>query len=326
MREVVGVHPGTNVMRDLIEWTGRGSRRVAAVLIVLGWMGSLSASLHAQPFSHIDQMFFSKGYGGANPLPQVLTVTSTGSDFGFTASAGTSSGGDWLAVSPTGDCCMTPAAVSVIVSASAALAVGSYSGEVVFTGGGTSLIVHVTLVVAPPVGAVFDNTPGILSFSMKPGGRPPSQIMQIGNGGTGTLHWMLIGSTFNSANFLSVSAQTGTAPTRITLGVVPENLPNGGATAGVYTGQILLLAAGSTVTVPISVSVGDAEIDVMSPQRLAKSLPGARLTLAAGTSNRWPANTINVVCGGFGNNNTGYGGFTNRPGGTHSARFINAGT
>src|ERR1035441_8257330 len=133
MREVVGVHPGANVMRDLIEWTGRGSRRAAAVFIVLAWMGSLSASLHAQQFSHIDQIFFSKGYGGANPLPQVLTVTSTGSAFGFSASAGTSSGVDWLAVSPTEDCCITPAPVSVIVSASAALAVGSYSGEGVFT-------------------------------------------------------------------------------------------------------------------------------------------------------------------------------------------------
>src|ERR1039457_1369841 len=167
MREVVGVHPGANVMRDLIEWTGRGSRRVAAVFIVLAWMGSLSASLHAQQFSHIDQIFFSQGYGGANPLPQVLTVTSTGSDFGFTASASTSSGGDWLAVSPTGDCCMTPAPVSVIVSASAALAVGSYFGQVVFTGGGTSLIVHVTLVVVPLGQAVFDNTPEQLSFSMR---------------------------------------------------------------------------------------------------------------------------------------------------------------
>ena len=310
-------------MRDLIEWTGRGSRRVAAVLIVLAWMGSLSASLHAQQFSHIDQMFFSKGYGGANPLPQVLTVTSTGSDFGFTASAGTSSGGDWLAVSPTGDCCMTPAAVSVIVSASAALAVGSYSGQVMFTGGGTSLIVHVTLVVAPPGGAVFDNTPGQLSFSMKPGGRPPSQVMQIGNGGTGTLNWRLIGSTFNSANFLSVSAQTGTAPTQITLGVLPENLPNGGATEGVYTGQILLLAAGSTVTVPVSVSVGDVVLDQVNPQRLAKGSPGAGSVPFAGTSNLWPANTMNVVCGGFNNNNTGYGGYTTAPDTTNTARFIN---
>jgi hypothetical protein len=147
--------------------------------------------------------------------------------------------------------------------------------------------------------------------------------MQISNGGTGTLDWRLIGSTFNRANFLSVSAQTGTAPTRITLGVLPENLPNGGATEGVYTGQILLLAAGSIVTVPIRVSVGDVVLDQIKPQRLAKGSPGAGSIPFDGTSNLWPANTMNVVCGGFNNNDTGYGGYTTAPDTFNTARFIN---
>src|SRR5450755_2997923 len=98
------MNPGPNVMRRLIEWTGRGSRLIAGVLMGLAWMGSLSAPLYAQGFGQIDQLFFNKAYGGANPLPQVLTVTSTGSDFGFNTSASTSSGGGWLAVSPTENC------------------------------------------------------------------------------------------------------------------------------------------------------------------------------------------------------------------------------
>src|ERR1035441_7696169 len=136
MREIAGVHPGANIMRDLIEWTGRGSRRVAAVFIVLAWMGSLSVSLHAQQFSHIDQIFFSKGYGGANPLPQVLTVTSTGSGFGFHASTSSSGGAAWRACSPTGEGCRPPAPVRGSGSASAALAAGSYAGQVGCAGGG----------------------------------------------------------------------------------------------------------------------------------------------------------------------------------------------
>ena len=117
-------HSVTSVARGLLGWIGRGSRLVAAVLMVLAWMGSSSAPLYAQ-FAHIDPLFFSKGHGGANPLPQILTVTSTGAPIGFKTSASTSTGGDWLAVSTTEDCCMTPAPVSVIVNANAALAAGS---------------------------------------------------------------------------------------------------------------------------------------------------------------------------------------------------------
>ena len=72
------MHPGTNVMRGLLGWTGRVPRLVVAAFMVLTWMGSLSAPLYAQRFAHIDRLFFSKGYGGANPPPQILTVTSTG--------------------------------------------------------------------------------------------------------------------------------------------------------------------------------------------------------------------------------------------------------
>src|SRR5450432_2129170 len=221
-------------MAGLSRWTGRVPRLVVAVLMSSAWI-SLSAPLDAQQFAHIDQIFFTQVFGGANPLPQVLTVTSTGSAFGFNASATTSSGGNWLSVSPTGDCCVTPAPMSVIVNASPGLAVGSYFGQVAFTGGGASLMVNVTLVISPSGGPAFDNIPGELSFSMEPGGQPSPQVVQIVNSGSGTLNWRLIGSTFNEegdrlgrhrrrASFLSLSAQTGTAPTPITLQVLPENL------------------------------------------------------------------------------------------------------
>jgi hypothetical protein len=286
------------------------------------WMGSLSMPLRAQQFAHVDPLFFSKGYGGADPLPQVLAVTSTGSPIHFNVLASTSTGDHWLAVSTTGDCCVTPDPVSVTVNPSAALAAGSYSGQVVLTGGGTALVVNVTLVIVPSGEAVFDRTPSRFSFSLKPGGQAPSQVMQIRNGGTGALDWTLIGSTFNGANFLKASVQTGTAPTRITLGVLPENLPNGGATVGVYTGQLLFLAAGSIVTIPVSISVGDTDLDQMNPPRSGRAYPAARSTLFSGGGNLWPPNTINVVCGGFGNINTGYGGYTTAPDGTNTGQLI----
>ena len=292
--------------------------------MVLAWMGSLSAPLYAQQFAHIDPLFFSKSYGGANPLQQVLTVTSDGAPIGFTASASTSTGGDWLTVSATEDCCMTPAPVSVLVSASAELAVGSYSGQVVLTGNGSSLVVEVHLVVTPADTATFDKTPSQLSFSMMPGGRASAQIMQISTVGGDTLQWRMIAATFNGADFLSVSAQTGMGPTRITVGVLPEKLPNAGATAGVYTGQLLFLCASSTVTIPVSVTVGDTEIGPVK-SLTAKKPAGIPLAISPTSSpnpNLWPANTSNCFCGGFNNENLGFGPLTAAPDLTTSAKLV----
>ena len=42
----------------------------------------------------------------------------------------------------------------------------------------------------------------------------------------------------------------------------------------------------------------------------------------SGGANLWPPNTINVVCGGFGNINTGYGGYTTAPDGTNTGQLI----
>ncbi|MEI9971645.1 MAG: hypothetical protein WDO73_06070 [Ignavibacteriota bacterium] len=45
------------------------------------------------------------------------------------------------------------------------MAVGTYTGQVVFAAGGvTSLTVPVTLVIAPPTATFFDNLPGQVSF------------------------------------------------------------------------------------------------------------------------------------------------------------------
>jgi uncharacterized repeat protein (TIGR01451 family) len=74
------------------------------------------------------------------------------------------------------------------------------------------------------------------------------------------------------------------------------------------------------VTVPISVSVGDVVLDQIKPQRLAKGSPGAGSIPFDGTSaNLYPANTINVVCDGFVDINTAYGGYTLAPDGTTDA-------
>jgi uncharacterized protein (TIGR03437 family) len=141
--------------------------------------------------------------------------------------------------------------------------------------------------------------------------------MQIGHIGGGNLPWKLIASTSNDANFLKVSADSGTGPTRLNVEVVPEALPDGGRTPGVYTTHLLFVSEGSMVTVPVVVRVGDGDrVGLRSRAAVPLAAPPA-----AGT-NLWPANTQNCLCGSFQNQDTGYGDFVAAPDGTNTAQLV----
>jgi hypothetical protein len=45
-----------------------------AALLTLALLCSFSAPLHAQQLAQIEPLFFTKSFGGANPLPQTPTV------------------------------------------------------------------------------------------------------------------------------------------------------------------------------------------------------------------------------------------------------------
>lgn len=258
---------------------GRRMRLLFPILILLA-----PGTLFAQ-FEHLDNLYFTRPFAAPDPLPQVLAVASaTSANFAFTITPTTStttvSVGNWLSTSPTGTvCCNTPRGVSVIVNtgaSGAAMPVGTYTGQVVFSTTGGSLMVMVTLVIAPAAGTFFDNTPGQVSFSMQPGGQPPPQVLQIRNGGTGTLSWSLSTTTFNgNTSWLTVSATSGTAPSVITVGIVTANLPNGGL-AGTYSGQLLIQTAGSAsiVTVPIGLMVAANAMPQVNSLSFTKPLNG----------------------------------------------------
>src|SRR5947209_16657943 len=117
------------------------SWRTRLLLSIVPAALAVSASLQAQTFKPIAPLVFTKTFGGANPLPQLLTVSSTGAAFGYNASASTSTGGNWLAIFPNGFCCTTPYNHQVVVNPAVDLAAGTYTGQVVFTSGPNSLTV-----------------------------------------------------------------------------------------------------------------------------------------------------------------------------------------
>lgn len=246
-------------------------------LILLASILALPGGLFAQQFAHIDPLYFVKPFGGVDPLPQVLAVASTSTNFNFSVSASTSSGGSWLSVSPGGNCCTTPDGVRAIVTTGVAMAAGTYSGQIVFASGALNLTVPVTLVVAPTSGAFFDTTPGQVSFSMALGGHPPPQTLEIRNGGVGALDWTLTTATSNGGNWLSVSTNSGTAPSRVTVSIVTANLPNAGSTTGTYSGRLLFQTAGgaSIVTVPIGLTVAANAMPQVNALNFSKLFAGA---------------------------------------------------
>src|SRR5262249_39814754 len=145
-------------------------------------------------FTQVNPLNFTMPAGGANPLSQILPVASTGTKFNFTVAVSTGTGGSWLTVTPNGlDCCATPEALTVSVTAPSGLAAGPSTGEFILPQSPSldmSMTVPVTLTVAPSSSAFFDNIQGQLSFFMTPGGSTPAaESISIRNGGTGSLTW-----------------------------------------------------------------------------------------------------------------------------------------
>lgn len=239
-------------------------------------------SAHAQQFRPMPALYFSKTFGGANPLSQVITPTSTGTAFAFGATASTNSGGAWLSLNPSSfGCCgvNTPYPITVIVNPTVTLAAGIYTGQIVLKPGSSSiatLTVPVTLVVHDTTDTYFDQIAGGLTFSMATaGGTPPGQQIQIRNAGAGTLAWTATTSTSDGNKWLSLSASSGTAGTTITVSIDPAALPGLSSTAGTFTGQVVFKTTDDTVTVPITVNVGASVFRQVNPLNFTKLFGGA---------------------------------------------------
>ena len=281
----------------------------------------VSFTVGANAFRQINPLNFTKVFGGANPLPQVITVASTGTNFTFNAVAINSTGGSWLQINPSayGYGISTPHSITVSVNPAVTLAAGTYSSEVVVKSedGTQVLTVPVTLTVEAPAATFFDALPGQMSFTMlTKGNPPPAQVLPIRNAGTGTLDWTATTSTSDGGAWLNISAANGTAPSNPTVSVVPANLPGGGLVAGTFSGQIILQLNGSLATVPVSMVVGAnvfRQINPLNftmtyggtnplPQVITAASTGTNFTFIASVANSTGGNwlTINPSAYGYG--------------------------
>jgi uncharacterized protein (TIGR03437 family) len=220
---------------------------------------------------------------GSNPLAQTVTLVNTGASFFFTPTVQTAGGGAWLQVDSACGNRSTPAACSISVNATT-LSAGVYAGQVTFSSGSTAVTVPVTLTVVGAGAPFFGGVAGGLSFVSGSGFSPAPQNVQLNNAGTGVLNWtavvsmfrtstVVVAGQFTDVNWLSTSATSGSAPSIVTVSVSPQGLP-----PGIYLGQVLFLAASSSVTIPVSLVVVDSNTSTF------EQVPGVNFTMPVGSN------------------------------------------
>ena len=148
------------------------SLQVLFALVALALIVSLPSALHAQTFQTVPALSFTMPFAGANPLPQIVTIATTSGALRFTPVASTSSGGNWLSVSPSNlGCCNAPYPVAVLVNG-AGLAAGTYNGQILAqsTTTGDSTTINVSLVVTGSVTVTPSGADNPLTFNAVPSG------------------------------------------------------------------------------------------------------------------------------------------------------------
>ncbi len=192
--------------------------------------------------------------GGANPIALTTNLTSDSPLVlqAFFASAATTSGGNWLSITPTSQ--FTPHVLIVSVN-TAGLAAGVYAGRINITAeNAVSASLPVTLVLEagqPSNNAGLVASPNSLTFTYQTGSAAPAaqNVAISANGGART------GVTASaSKSWISLQPATGTTPFSIAVSVSASQL-----SPGEYTGSITIASFGyvtQTVSVRLVVKAG----------------------------------------------------------------------
>jgi uncharacterized protein (TIGR03437 family) len=181
------------------------------------------------------------GYTQSGALPAAQSLQITGSQ-SFTASASTS-GGTWLAVTPSSGTGNVSLSVSVNP---AGLAPGVYNGTITVTPtGGVAQTVPVTLTVS--AAGLLAAAPDTLAFAYAAGNpTPAAQTVSV----TSTGQAVTFTATASSSGWLSVTQSAVATPATLSVGVNPANLG-----AGSYNGSIALSGGSGIPQLNISVTL-----------------------------------------------------------------------
>ena len=205
-----------------------------------------AASFTAAPVT----MNFSAVAGGNSPGAQTIALSSSIAGLAYTASTSAS----WLSIGPSSG---SVPALPQVTANPASLAAGSYQGTVTITVPNavpSSATVAVAFTVTPAVPAALGTDTKNVSFTAIQGTGAQMQQLHVLNTGGGSLSFTASASTASGGSWLSVSPANGAAtpssPVAITLTATPGSLA-----PGTYSGAIAVTGAGSTVNIPVTLSV-----------------------------------------------------------------------
>jgi uncharacterized protein (TIGR03437 family) len=228
-------------------------------------------------------MTFSAQVNGSLPPSQFLGVNAS-TTTNFTASVSTSTGGNWLFISPASGTLATPQNIIVSVSPTG-LAQGTYNGAITLTSVGGTQTVPVTLIVGTAAGGNVSVAPTSLTFTgTANGAAPASQTLTVSSAsGSAGITYTATATSSSCGNFLSVTPGSGTTQGTLTVSVNPTNLQ-----AGTCNGNITITpTGGSVVSVPVTFIIS-------TPPTISATSTPLSFTFQAGGSTPSPQ-TISVT-------------------------------
>jgi hypothetical protein len=230
---------------------------------------------------------FSMPLNGNFPAAKTLAVTATdGTPKAFTVTSFTSTGGNWLFVSPTAG--NTPSNISVLAQP-IGLGTGVYEGTInilVPSISPTPQTVRVRLTIQTNVSLAA--APTSLTFAQaSAGAAPPSQTLSV-TASSGSVNY-LVSAAAATGNWLSATPAGGSTP-----GTITVTANGAGLAAGTYTGSVGIVsgdANNSPLQIPVTLTIG-------APTLIAAP------TAVALTANSGSTNVVTQVVALSGGNST----------------------
>lgn len=244
------------------------TNRILPVALALTAFAATPLSAQTSPFILVSStaLTFKTG-SGQNPDVQSIYVGSSASGLTLSATASTTTGGNWLQYSF--DSGTTPANLKVTPQTSG-LQPGTYQGQILLgspDAANSPLTINVMVIVgASATTSPITASPTVLNFAAQSNGNPaPAQLITLGPSDTSVGYTVSVSTGTTSTQWLQVTPLSGNTPQLLNVTVNSQGL-----TSGNYTGTINIVpkAQGAgTVSVVVNLAVTSLPTLNLSPQQ-----------------------------------------------------------